>query len=178
MDSGDVPIVCGGTHYYTQHLLFPPGQLSTDRQREASTTATLRWRPPCPVPQLPADFDPGMKRYLETFYLSDPVYPPMLTPTPSTSHETSNASRPTLIDPAELLALHRLLTAVDPAEAARWHWRDGRKVRRAVERWWEAGMSRSSSLCDKEAKPVGSETAAAENTLQLVIRKGDYNAPN
>ncbi|KAJ9116773.1 hypothetical protein QFC24_006664 [Naganishia onofrii] len=37
----------------------------------------------------------------------------------------------------ELLALHRLLTLVDPREAGRWHWRDGRKVRRGLERFWE-----------------------------------------
>lgn len=43
----------------------------------------------------------------------------------------------------QLLSLHRLLTAIDPKEAGRWHWRDGRKVRRGIERWWENGGTTS-----------------------------------
>jgi tRNA dimethylallyltransferase len=151
-----VPIVCGGTHYYTQHMLFPPSQLSIDRQRERDTQSSLRWTPPCPLPAVPNDFDPAMKRYLETFYLPEPTYPPSVTPVPGTSKSgTSQSSRPTLTDPAELLALHRLLTAVDPVEAKRWHWRDGRKVRRAIERWWEAAGSQAASC--ETARPNSSD---------------------
>lgn len=153
----EVPIICGGTHYYTQHLLFPPAQLSTARDQDRETTSALRWTPPGPLPALPADFDPAMKRYLETFYLSDPVYPPGTASAPSTSRSSSpinpnQPSRPTLTDSNELLALHRVLAAVDPDEAQRWHWRDGRKVRRAIERWWEAGQAQEVAL---EEKPSG-----------------------
>lgn len=34
-------------------------------------------------------------------------------------------------------ALYRLLQLVDPASAERWHWRDVRKVRRALDIVWE-----------------------------------------
>ncbi len=141
MPPHDVPIVCGGTHYYTQHLLFPPAQLSTTRDEARERSSALRWTPPGPLPALPADFDPGMRRYLETFYLAEPVYPPAVAahaPAPGPSRTAATPARPTLTDASELLALHQLLAAVDPDEAQRWHWRDGRKVRRAIERWWEA----------------------------------------
>jgi tRNA dimethylallyltransferase len=48
-------------------------------------------------------------------------------------------SQPTAETDDQLLSLHRLLAAVDAKEAGRWHWRDGRKVRRGIERWWEKG---------------------------------------
>jgi tRNA dimethylallyltransferase len=163
MDEEDVAIICGGTHYYTQHLLFPPSHLATERQREGSNNSTLRWTPPGPLPPVPSGFDTDMEEYLKTFYLPDPVYPPTLVPTPGSSKEISNASRPTLVDPSELLALHGLLTALDPAEAARWHWRDGRKVRRAIERWWEAGVSKGSASLGKDAGSISTEAIAAES---------------
>ena len=48
-------------------------------------------------------------------------------------------TRPVPTESSHLLILHKLLEAVDPKEAGRWHWRDGRKVRRGLERWWERG---------------------------------------
>jgi tRNA dimethylallyltransferase len=48
------------------------------------------------------------------------------------------------------LSLHQLLAAVDPQEAGRWHWRDGRKVKRGLERWWE-----SSGSIEKTSEEVG-----------------------
>jgi tRNA dimethylallyltransferase len=35
-------------------------------------------------------------------------------------------------DPDGALAMHRLLQALDPAVASRWHWRDTRKVLRSL----------------------------------------------
>lgn len=43
------------------------------------------------------------------------------------------------MDEHQLYCIYALLAAVDPKEAGRWHWRDGRKVRRGLERWWERG---------------------------------------
>lgn len=57
---------------------------------------------------------------------------------------------------SQLLSLHRLLAAVDPVEAGRWHWRDGRKVKRGLERWWERGSEAASSSAILAAgKPGG-----------------------
>lgn len=188
-DSGStLPIICGGTHYYIQHFLFPPSRLSLDRSRESerpSQTNKTKWAPPCPMQALrdhglidedrltalaeqTADAsgshakseDGGgrtdenvdgkeeklqqMLTFLDTFYLPRPVFPSWVDVPTNTDDSASatQSSRPTLTTSSELLALHSLLSAVDPSEAARWHWRDGRKVRRGLERWWEAGASK------------------------------------
>ena len=113
----------------------------------------LRWRPPCSRPEVAHDLDPELGRLLDTFWTAEPVWPASPVPDngleegeagPSTllarpSGAPARTSRPQVTDDRELLALYRLLGALDPKEAARWHWRDGRKVRRALERWWERG---------------------------------------
>lgn len=132
----DLPIICGGTHYYTQHFLFPPARLNVERSpvAEGSKSANTKWRPPCALAQVLETLDgrdlvvaqrirtePGVREYLETFWTPHPVIPDAWRAGPD----------------GELLALHRLLAVVDAREAGRWHWRDGRKVRRGLERWWE-----------------------------------------
>ena len=77
-------------------------------------------------------FAPRPGALLDTFWQPQPAWP-------SQSTEHAGSSRPTTIDDQNLLSLHSLLAAVDPEEAGRWHWRDGRKVRRGLERWWERG---------------------------------------
>jgi len=42
-------------------------------------------------------------------------------------------------DPDSALAMHRLLEALDPAVASRWHWRDTRKVLRSLKIIAETG---------------------------------------
>lgn len=154
-----LPIVCGGTHYYVQHFLFPPSALSVDRSGESSTASLsksqhTKWTPPCTYAQLeanhalPAQPDQKMTEALGNFYLPEAA-------------PTNNEG---------LLSLYRLLEWVDPAEAQRWHWRDGRKVRRAIERWWEAqadsihnddGAGTQDHAKDELAPPNDRESGAA-----------------
>lgn len=102
--------------------------------------------------------DEGM-RLLETFYLPAPTWPTGVASTSGSSSVAASTSPSALSDP-QLLALHRLLNAVDPAEAGRWHWRDGRKVRRGIERWWERQAAGSNpSLGD--APPLEPEPATS-----------------
>jgi tRNA A37 N6-isopentenylltransferase MiaA len=76
--------------------------------------------------------DPELKTLLETFWTEHPIWPgSQAGPSEARGVETDD----------QLLSLHRLLGAVDPKEAGRWHWRDGRKVRRGLERWWERGSA-------------------------------------
>jgi tRNA dimethylallyltransferase len=49
-------------------------------------------------------------------------------------------------DPGAALALYNLLHALDPAVAARWHWRDTRKVLRNLEIMKESGRRVSDIL--------------------------------
>lgn len=160
-----LPIVCGGTHYFIQHFLFPPPELSLSRPspngkgKAASDPLALRWTPPGPHP--PISLEPELQSFLDTFWTLDPVWPG--TPNLSSAGAgagagPSSSSRPILNEDRQLLALHRLLVAVDPQEAGRWHWRDGRKVRRALERWWERGSGHgeaAQSLEDGDATRKG-----------------------
>lgn len=68
---------------------------------------------------------------------------------------STSSSRPTVEHDAHLLALHQLLSAVDPKEAGRWHWKDGRKVRRGLERWWETNGGGSEPHMKKEGSSGG-----------------------
>lgn len=155
----EIPIICGGTHYYAQHFLFPPSQMSLDRSKSigfASKSQNTKWRPRFRIDDLLEILErndercrnvaqrirlgPGVREYLDTFYLPEPTYPftwirtEDSTPRPPGKQEDISSS--TLSD-RQLLAQHRLLELVDEREAGRWHWRDGRKVKRGLERWWE-----------------------------------------
>ena len=174
----ELPIICGGTHYFVQHFLFPPSDMSFDRPAEEviekksatqgdsveimlneSTISHQRWSPPSSRPKVPDDMDPGLLKLLETFYTSDPVYPN------SEGVEESEAgpsnyktTRLVPTDPGQLLSLHKLLATIDPREAGRWDWRDGRKVRRGIERWWERNEAIEVDL-NESMEPSGSRKA-------------------
>ncbi|BEJ16322.1 hypothetical protein CspHIS471_0509270 [Cutaneotrichosporon sp. HIS471] len=145
MPESTLPVVCGGTHYFIQHFLFPPDDLSFDRNPEKgkeNDSLAIRWTPPRSMPPVPEDMDPHLRQLLETFWLNDAVYPPAEGPTEeeeSGPGSTRLTSRPVAGTDHELLSMWRLLEAVDPNDSVRWHWRDGRKVRRSIERWWERG---------------------------------------
>lgn len=54
-------------------------------------------------------------------------------------------------NPGAALALHNLLQALDPPVAARWHWRDTRKVLRNLEIMKESGRKVSEILQEQSA---------------------------
>jgi len=135
-----LPIICGGTHYFIQHFLFPPSELSTSRHPFDEDTGkgsfdplNIRWKPPCPRPPVRDDLEPELNELLDSFWTAEPVWPG------NHAGPSAKSSRPVPTEPHQLLSSYKLLEAVDPAEAGRWHWRDGRKVRRGLERWWERG---------------------------------------
>jgi tRNA dimethylallyltransferase len=139
LDDKTLPIICGGTHYFIQHFLFPPSELSFDRpaDNDSFDPSEVRWKPPGPRPPIPADLDPSLVDLLGTFWMAEPNWPAR--PEDPSSEPGPSRSRPTVSEDSKLLSIHTLLKAVDPNEAGRWHWRDGRKVRRGLERWWERG---------------------------------------
>lgn len=102
--------------------------------------------------------DPELKTLLQTFWTIEAVFPLDSTKqqTVAESGGSQRVSRPVASDDHQLLSIWKLLQAVDPKEAARWHWRDGRKVRRALERWWERGGGEVKSTQELVGKDVGS----------------------
>ncbi|ORX35790.1 IPP transferase-domain-containing protein [Kockovaella imperatae] len=142
LDDSTLPIICGGTHYFMQHFLFPPAELSLARSEPPEKALEIRWKPPCPRPAVPDLMDPSLVTLLDTFWTTKPVFPKLadsVIDPPDQKDRPVQTSRPTEIEDHHLLSIYQVLQAVDPDEAARWHWRDGRKVRRALERWWERG---------------------------------------
>ena len=85
------------------------------------------------------EIDEELEKLLDTFWTEHPTWPESHAGPSSPKGETDD----------QLLSLYRLLSAIDPKEAGRWHWRDGRKVRRGIERWWENSTGRA------EEKPGG-----------------------
>jgi tRNA dimethylallyltransferase len=53
------------------------------------------------------------------------------------------------VDPGSSFSLHSLLAALDPAVAARWHWRDTRKVHRSIKIIKERGQRVSEILTEQ-----------------------------
>lgn len=91
---------------------------------------------------------PELQRLLNTFWSSDASFPET-NPAAESFVGTVPSSRPTVTSNHELLSLWQVLDSVDPDEAKRWHWRDGRKVRRGIERWWERGGVKVEALVNE-----------------------------
>ncbi|KAF7359448.1 tRNA dimethylallyltransferase, mitochondrial [Mycena sanguinolenta] len=98
-----IPIVVGGTSYWMQHLMFP--DRLAGMQPEAAPTLS----------ESIARSLASMPPHLLDLFNSLPEQPP-----------------DAAVDPDAATALHLLLHHLDPAVAARWHWRDTRKVIRSL----------------------------------------------
>lgn len=105
-----VPFVVGGTAYWIQHLLFP------DRLPVSETPSTAGTMTQALGQAL--DSLSSEQRHLFEF-LENIV--------------------PATTAPPLALSLHGLLTAIDPVTAARWHWKDVRKVLRSLKLVTEQG---------------------------------------
>ncbi|KZP29943.1 tRNA isopentenyltransferase [Athelia psychrophila] len=98
-----IPIVVGGTSYWIQHLMFSD-RLASDEVDLGSVTAS------------------------ESLAKSLSSLPSELLEIYNTLPEHASDA----LDPPAALQLHTLLSALDPTVAARWHWRDTRKVLRSL----------------------------------------------
>lgn len=149
-----LPISVGGTSYYLQNLVFP-GQLVNDvPSRPSSPTADLlpSATPPSPPPPAAeprtlddiAHFPPSLRSSITSLppellslFLSFPLLPQLSSPSSLPPSFPLALLPPRLRSPDTLApALFALLRHVDPRSAERWHWRDVRKVGRAVEILW------------------------------------------
>ena len=62
-------------------------------------------------------------------------------------------------DPDGALAMHRLLQALDPAVASRWHWRDTRKVFRSLRIIAETGKQPSEIFAEQSEADLSARWA-------------------
>ena len=121
--SKKVPIIVGGTKYWIEHLVFP-GRLSGDPEQVS------RPSPPRAAPR--ADSKPpsdGLSSALSQITADLRELFDALPGSPPSAAD----------DPAAALTLYNLLQALDPPVAARWHWKDTRKVLRNLVIMKESG---------------------------------------
>lgn len=121
-----LPIIAGGTLYWIQHLIFPDRLVSSLHSEKVSpgpSTPTLKPSPEVSsrVFQLPLQLQQLYQRLPER----------------DTVDELSND---------DAWQLHTLLGKLDPDMAARWHWKDTRKVLRSLEIIKESGRLASQSV--------------------------------
>ncbi|KAI0048246.1 tRNA isopentenyltransferase [Auriscalpium vulgare] len=119
-----VPVLVGGTSYWMQHLIFP--------NRLVSSTPNGQ-----PLSREIHDALEQSTPNLRELFASLPDPPP-------------SASD----DPDVALALHDLLAKLDPPIAARWHWRDTRKVLRSLQIIRDSGRKASDIIKDQSSTTV------------------------
>ncbi|KAJ3796772.1 tRNA isopentenyltransferase [Lentinula aff. detonsa] len=118
-----IPIVVGGTSYWIQHLLFP-NRLAKD----INLVDDLE-RPPSSIFEASEGLASAIKllpQELQDLFAC--------LPDPAPSAESN---------PEEAFRLYNLLKALDESVAARWHWKDTRKVLRSIRIIQETGRKPS-----------------------------------
>jgi tRNA dimethylallyltransferase len=128
-----VPVIVGGTSYWLQNLLFPNRIISDS----TSSSSTL----------IRAEPTPSLQRAIDALDVDQKVLFNNLPDRPPTASE----------DVEETLGLWRLLDALDPDMAARWHWKDSRKVLRNLEIIVEKGRRASEIIRDQDENELESK---------------------
>jgi tRNA dimethylallyltransferase len=126
-----IPIVVGGTSYWIQHLIFPDRLVGKDSK--------------------PSPPSHSLKNSLSNL---SPEERDLFNKLPDPSLSASN-------NPEGALVIHRLLQALDPTIASRWHWRDTRKVLRSLKIIAETGR-------------LPSEIIAEQSEMDLTARCAHY----
>lgn len=159
-----VPIAVGGTAYYLQNLILP-NQLVADvpPDRPSSPSATATDLPTIEnVDHFPVSLRSAilaLPAELLELFLALPLLPPTSTPDAFPPSFPLDLLPETFRDAEAFTpALHQLLVLIDPDSAKRWHWRDIRKVRRALEIVWE-GRRWQDVLDAQQSKQQDSEGA-------------------
>ncbi|SGY47228.1 BQ5605_C001g00511 [Microbotryum silenes-dioicae] len=136
-----LPILVGGTTYYLQHLVFP-NQLVSD----TPAISVPRTTPTEPLPiSATHHFPPKLVEHIHALphellqlFLALPCLPQTSTPDSFPPNFPLGLVPEPYRSPSDFApALYDLLDRLDPRSAERWHWRDIRKVRRALEIVWE-----------------------------------------
>lgn len=130
-----IPIVVGGTSYWIQHLMFSD-RLASDEVDLGSVTAS------------------------ESLAKSLSSLPSELLEIYNTLPEHASDA----LDPPAALQLHTLLSALDPTVAARWHWRDTRKVLRSL-RIMKGTGRKPSEIIAEQSETLSSPRSATKDRV-------------
>ncbi|KAF9452810.1 tRNA isopentenyltransferase [Macrolepiota fuliginosa MF-IS2] len=136
-ENGEVPIVVGGTSYWIQHLVFSDRLIGSPPNEKVLTPPKQPHKSLDEMQELVAQVtEPELLQLFEFL----PESPP--------SAGT---------DPDAAFKMHNLLNALDPVMAARWHWRDTRKVLRSLEIIKETGRKGSDIVAEQASRSAVSE---------------------
>ncbi|KAL8286463.1 hypothetical protein RQP46_004480 [Phenoliferia psychrophenolica] len=168
-DKETLPIVVGGTTYYVQHLIFPnqlvsdapPPPLATPNPAPTPTPTPALSPSSPPLPKSTSDIshfpEPLKSRILALpselleLFLLHPSLPPTSSPSVFPPAFPIQSLPSSLQEPESFAAaLYSTLQKIDEGSAARWHWRDIRKVRRALDIAWEGRLWQD--VLDAQAK--------------------------
>jgi tRNA dimethylallyltransferase len=159
----EIPIVVGGTSYWMQHLMFPDRLAG----KQPETSPVLSESITGALASLPP--------HLLDLFNCLPQHPP-----------------DAAVDPDAATALHLLLHHLDPAVAARWHWRDTRKVLRSLRIVKDTGRRPSEIMSEQSEiilKPRCGNTicrfplssyfwSKISHSLLLAVRRADHTKPS
>ncbi|OCH95263.1 tRNA isopentenyltransferase [Obba rivulosa] len=126
-ERNQLPIVVGGTAYWIQHLVFPNRLPSIER--------------PAGDDAVDAPLSPALAERVSCL-------PPDLL------RLWAELPEGNITDPVLAMSLHKLLSLLDPIVAARWHWRDSRKVVRELEVIKENGRPASEIIAEQSRAPI------------------------
>lgn len=134
---GKCPIVCGGTGYYAQHLLFP-GRLITSSDADAKHSS------PIPLDQS------------ETYRALTQEEKELLEQISTDGSAKSDLASSATKDRELGMKLWKLLDRIDPVMAARWHYRDSRKIANSLRVFKETGQAHSYWISQQDNKTSSS----------------------
>lgn len=135
-ESGEVPIVVGGTSYWIQHLIFSDRLIGSPQ-----TTSSINSKSPHKTPQ-------ELEHLIS--HVTDPDLLYLFNALPESPPSASS-------DADAAFKLHTLLNQIDPVMASRWHWRDTRKVLRSLEIIKETGRKASDIVAEQASRNAVSE---------------------
>lgn len=156
-----LPIVVGGTSYYTQHLLFP-GRLVSLQPSDSRTTSSaepgIRKAPPS-ITFTPQELEsrfPQLSKKKQEILIT--LFSSIQLPgSEKPVHKEDSAS--SSIEPKEIWDL---LNELDPVMASRWHVKDTRKVRRSIAVFVETGKKHSDWIKEQEEEEALKRTSKKE----------------
>ncbi|THH31744.1 hypothetical protein EUX98_g2418 [Antrodiella citrinella] len=148
-----LPIVVGGTSYWMQHLVFPGRLVSSFDESDADLHEQTSSAPDEPTVASEQLYQAMAKTPHDLLQLYNNL--PDVSPSAGT-------------EPEAAYTLHSLLASLDPAVAARWHWKDTRKVLRSLQIIKQSG--RLSSDIIHEQSQTSSEPRYRTLLLWLYAR--------